>query len=254
MAKAKGQTKEEFNEIGMPKEEVKRYSSARFKSSEDWLKAYEKADRKEYRRLEIEIEFTGQLHAGKPAKLDTINAMLNARGLSEVAEAIELEKPIEKRVEQAEEAGVCEFHRRDGKPGIWMPANNIKAMFKENWSVLGYRVEYRGSRGALAEGVFVVSCDPKDRNWIYVGDSPAGIHENPCHTNGPSGPQSSIKRNEYVENARIKFQVEFAQEIAAKLPDEAFARMLAHAAKHGLGANRSQGMGTFKLVSVKEVG
>jgi hypothetical protein len=219
----------------------------------DWGSMKAKAEQEHWRKLRVVIKLREKMHAGKPAQLDAANAMLKARGLEEVVEAREAVRPVEERAEEIIDEGLCEFHRREGKPGIWWPSNHFKACIKENWSVLGYRVEHRGSRGALAEGVFVCGIDPNDRDWISLGDSPDGIDQNVSHTVGPRGPQSSIKRNEFIVGRQFECEVWIANAIAMKLPDAAFADMLLHAQEHGIGANRSQGIGKFDILDVQEI-
>lgn len=219
----------------------------------DWGALKAKIETDHWRKLRVVIKFRDKLHAGKPAQLNAANAMLKARGLEDLVEAREQERPDEERAAEVVDEGLCEFHRRDGKPGIWFPANNLKAMIKENWSVLGLRVEKRGSRGALAEGVFVCSPVPGDYDWIWLGEKPHGVDTAVSHVNGPRGPQSAIKRNEYVGKLEIVFDIWIASAVRAKLPDEAMAATLLHAQEHGCGANRSQGLGRFDVVSVTEI-
>jgi hypothetical protein len=263
-------------------------------SANRWGQFLKKAEQEHWRKLKVTIQFREKVHAGKPKALDAAKAMLRARGLEEVVEAIETERPVDERAEEVVDEGLCEFLRREGKPGIWFPANNIKAMMKENFGVLGYRLDarppsakqaakkravkgtsitqedgeekplevatgegkaIRGLRGAVAEGLFVVSCDPKDRDYIYLGERPDGIDQNVAHTMGPKGPQASIKRNEFLLEARLEFEVWLAKAdaVSTKIPDESFADMMVHAAEHGLGANRSQGLGRFNVISIEDI-
>ena len=239
------------DELGQPPKKV---VQIRRRSSEDWMSFLKRSAEDHWRILRITIQFREKLHAGKPAQLDAAEAMLKARGLEAAIEAVNIDDPNELAEAAAETVneGLCEFHRREGKPGIWMPSNHVKAMLKENWSVLGYRQSQRGSRGALAEGVFVFSTDPTDPDWLYIGEKPDGVDTNVSHTTGPKGPQSSIKRNEFVWQKRLTFDVKIAKAIANKLDDELFADMLHHASEHGLGANRSQGQGRFSIVNIEE--
>lgn len=257
------------------------------KKAFDWDGLKAKVEKEHWRKFLIRIQVREKLHAGKPAQLDAANAMLKARGLEEVVEAREAERPIEERAEEVVDQGLCEFHRREGKPGLWWPSNNLKACFKENWSVLGYRKDatprskrkggdvdttmseameeaglqgekkagkskaLQGSRGAWAEGVFVSGIPECD--WIYLGEKPDGVDTNVSHTTGPKGPQASIKRNEYMLKPIIEAEIWIAKAVADKIPDESFADMLIHAQEHGIGANRSQGYGKFDVLSVEEI-
>lgn len=232
-------------------------------SSSQWDRLLASAKASHWRTLRVVIQIRAEIHAGKPANLDAANAMLKARGLDDfVATADDVTDPTlrqELARTVADTECLCEFYRRSGKPGIWMPANNIKAGLKENWSALGLRVQIRGSRGALAEGAFVVADLPEwdgpELDWINLGAEPSGIRTMVAHTMSVSGPISAVKRHEYVERPQIAFQIRFskAASVDEKFDDRNIADMLVHFGEHGLGANRSQGFGKFDLVSVEEI-
>ena len=239
----------------------------RAKSTTEWSRLLKKAEEGAWRKLRVIIQLREWLMAGKPASLDAANAMLKARGLEDQMEAVADIVDPDERAKAAEriatDEGLCEFSRRQGRPGIWMPSNNIKAMLKENWSVLGLRQKVRGSRGALAEGLFVWGVapshvdanDPVEREWVYLGQEPTGVHTAVSHSIGPSGPVHAIKRHEYVDKARIEFDVIIASanSVNEKISDDELAATLVHASEHGLGACRSQGFGRFHIVSVEEI-
>jgi hypothetical protein len=241
------------------------------KSPDEWMSMIRRAET-EYRCIHVVIQLRERLLAGKPAKLDAAEAMLKARGLEDQIKAIPIDDPnarADAAQSVATDEGKCEFFRRADKPGLWMPTNQIKAMLKENYSVLGFRNEIRGSRQDMAEGLFVVSdvdhTDRSEYNWVFLGDatllddeSTGGVYTAVSHSTGPSGPVSAIKRHEYLVRPRIQFDILIAKRLYAKrkpgetLPDEALARTLAHAQIHGLGACRSQGYGTFDIVAMEE--
>ena len=232
----------------------------RAKTALDWKGLLAGAAANHWRTLRIQIQIRDRLLAGKPASLVAADAMLKARGLDDfVAEAEDISDPTDRAeaaAHIAENEGLCEFARREGRDGIWMPSNNVKAGLKENWSVLGLRNEVRGSRGAMAEGLFV--CGPGggvESDWLRVGDKPDGVMQSVAHTTGPQGPMSSIKRNEYVLRPLLAFDVIMAnaKSVSEKISDHEMASVLVHFGEHGLGANRSQGFGRFDVVSVEQV-
>ena len=279
--------------MGAPKKEAKTTEkpdltqkvTIQRKSPMEWEALVKRQAADHFRTLRVTIKIREKLYAGKPAKLEAAQAMIAARGLEDKLDALKIADPNamaaastkhgidEHTVEPTtadevaeavaavvKDEGKCEFYRREGHPGIWMPSNNLKAMVKENWSVLGLRKEIVGSRGSLAEGVFVYGVpkpgDPvAERDWIYLGIAPDGVDEMVAHTTGPKGPVSSIKRHEYVVKPEITFDLAMgrAAAIILKLPDEKLVDMLVHASEHGTGANRSQGHGKFDIVKIEEV-
>jgi hypothetical protein len=232
------------------------------KNRQEWMNLITKAARDHWLSLRIQIRFVDKLMGGQPSRLDHTEAMIAARSrkakIEPPVEPVIIDTP-EKReefMEEAAQAGICEFRRREGKPGIWFPCNNIKAMLKENWSVLGYGQDMRGSKGALAEGVFVyggneVKENMEELDWIYLADQVDGLEESIVQAMTPQGPRSSLKRNEFVTKKIMIFYVFIANSVIHKLDQEAFAKVLYHSSTHGLGADRSQGNGKFEILSVE---
>jgi len=261
MAKPKKTAAENTDPAASAADEKPKRVIVRAKTPMAWGALLKTASEQAWRKLRIEIKVREKLLAGKPASLDAANAMLKARGLEDmVATAEDITDPTERAAAAAtiaKDEGLCEFVRREGHPGVWIPSNNIKAGIKENWSVLGLRMEVRGSRGALAEGIFVAGDGTgADSDWVRVGDAPDGVHTAVAHTTGPTGPVSSIKRHEFVNHPTIVFFVLIAnaKNVADKISDDELAKTLIHFGEHGVGACRSQGFGKFDVVGVSEVG
>lgn len=229
------------------------------KNRMQWNELLRATEEKKWRTIHVTLKVRDKLLAGKPKHLDAAMAMIKARGLEDTIEVLP-EDPALRAVaaQAASEEGINEFHRRPGKAGIWLPTNNLKAGLKENWSVLGYRKEYIGSRVSLAEAMFVYSIQPPEapsieRDYIYLGEKPDGIITSVCHSDIQGVRMASIKRNEYLDAPTIAFAIRIASEITHKLPDEALAAVILHMAEHGIGASRSQGNGKFDIVSVEDV-
>ena len=230
------------------------------KTAFQWGELLTQMAKDKWREIRVTIRVRDRLLGGKPRELDAAKAMLAARGLEDQIEAIPEEPTARAAVAaRVEQEGVCEFHRRPGKDGMWLPTNNIKAGLKENWSVLGFRAEHRGTRKAIHEGVFVYSdvpadADPIERDYIFLGENPDGVLTAPSHSEIRGETFTSIKRNEFLNRPTITFIVRIASELADKIPDDAFAKMMLHYAEHGLGASRSQGHGKFDIVSIEDIG
>lgn len=243
-------------------EEKPKRTIVRVKDRSAWAALLKAAKDEGWRKLRVEVEVRGMLLAGKPANLDAANAMLKARGLEDmIALPEDITDPVEREraaASIAKDEGLCEFVRREGKTGLWIPSNNIKAGIKENWSVLGLRVSSRGSRGALAEGIFVVGeGEGEDKDWVCVSEKPEpdGVHKAVAHMTGAQGPVSSIKRHEFVKSPRLVFYmiIATAAAVADKVSDDELAKCFEHFTEHGMGACRSQGHGKFDVLSIEEV-
>jgi hypothetical protein len=236
----------------------------------NWMKLIQDAEEDHWHTLRVIIKLREWLLAGKPASLDAAKAMVEAKAkkmkIAPTVEAIREKKAAEtseedkeKMVEEFKDEGICEFHRRPDHEGIWLPANNIKAGLKENWTACGYAKKKAGSRSRLAELTFVWGVPaepgaPVEHDWIYLGEAPhPEIHTAVAHTSGPSGPVSSIKRHEYIVGTTILFDIVMADRAFKELPPELLADTLVHFSEHGLGACRSQGFGKFDILGMEEI-
>lgn len=230
------------------------------KNRMQWDNLLKQVASNKWRRIRVKIQLRELLYGGQPRHLDAANAMLAARGLGDQIEAIPDDPTARaEAAERVSEEGICQFHRRPGKDGIWFPTNNLKACLKENWSVLGFRQAHLGSRVSIAEALFVYSVPPDgspavERDYIYLGPGPDGIATSVCHSEIRGQKMASIKRNEFLKQPVLEFEIAIAREIVQKLPDESLAASLLHAAEHGLGASRSQGIGKFDILEMQDLG
>lgn len=236
-------------------------AAERARTNEMWIKPFDfdgalvRTIKEHWNRIFVTIRLRDQMHGGKPFSLDAAKAMLKARGLAD--QIVPLPVDPEERAEAAatvQDEGLCGFARRAGKTGIWFPSFFIKAGLKENASALKITQDKHGTKGELHELIYVWAAgemDAAERAWIRLGDEPDGIEQSVCHTTGPSGPRSSIKRNEYVLRKEISFEIVLTRDAVRRLTPDDMTRIMVHFSEHGLGANRSQGRGTFDIVSMK---
>jgi hypothetical protein len=153
--------------------------------------------------------------------------------------------------------------------GLFVEGRQVKAMLKEAANIIKDRCP-NGSKDAIeeddvvkkkkdlpaygvrnlkskvADHVFVV----EDR--IYLGKAtPDELEERPVHAMTPQGPRSSLKRTDVVHGATVSFTLRRLADEA--VPEETLFAILAFAQHIGLGADRSQGHGTFRDVEVEKI-
>jgi CRISPR/Cas system CSM-associated protein Csm4 (group 5 of RAMP superfamily) len=148
--------------------------------------------------------------------------------------------------------------------GLYIEGRIVKALLKESANIIKKIVPSRKDKknpkgvgitnfkSKVADHVFVVEKKiylTKDGENVKKADE---LAERPIHVMTAQGPRNSIKRTDLVHGAEVEFTVRRVDDIA--VPEKAFYAVLSYGRHVGLGADRSQGMGTFEVVSVEKSG
>ena len=166
---------------------------------------------------------------------------------------------------ETEESPLNAFKRDD--TGLYIEARQVKAMLREAAQRLGYLVSKRGSRQVLQHDLHVRNhLDPDSQKlhfttlvedtgeMVYVTDDDANLNidERPISVMTRQGPRTALKKSEYVVNAHLACSVYVLHDGIGKglIDDDALANMLDLGQWLGLGADRSQGAGTFTVTSI----
>lgn len=136
--------------------------------------------------------------------------------------------------------------RRD-EHGLYIESRCIKAMARENCNIVFASERWgptkKGAKAYFVERVFI------DPDRIYLDKTqPDGTHLFIGHVQGPQGRQSTLTYYEYVENARMTFQIRVFDDC---IKPEQWGAIFESAQENGQGALRSQGFGRFDLVEWK---
>ena len=201
----------------------------------------------DYYVLEINVH---RLAAGIPQSKNTMGAWLDAKAarISSVGEAVGApstaaavaadQVAMLDRVE-AEENRSCIFYRdTDGRPSY--EGRCLKAALKEAANILKDGLGKKAWRSKLAERVFVLERTVP----ITV---PVTTEQRVVHAMTPMGPRTSIKSFEVAENVPLTFHLRVLKDAVV---DEADLQLLLeYSSINGIGSDRSQGWGTFDLIS-----
>lgn len=214
-----------------------------------------------YQTYEVEIIFRDKLMGGVPKDPDIVSGWLRSkagitrehelfqatlRTLRELGVEIKDDATYEEMVEASK--GLAAQKQTNGfyrdANGLYIPERYVKSMLKEVTNILFAGDRWgrtkKGPKSFLAERCFV------EPLRISLGRSePDGVMLFIGHTSGPRGPQSNLTYYEYVEEATIRFLVEFVK--GDDLDYLTWARLWTLAQDNGLGALRSQGMGRFEV-------
>lgn len=154
------------------------------------------------------------------------------------------EGDLENRVEQSSTRFLAD------ERGLYLDAYQVKAMLRQSGSMIGLYKKRFGTKQICAEGLEVKGLEHERR--IYLGkSSPDGTYEATVHVNGPKGKVSGIKRVDFVEGVRLKFEVWILKTEAGEkrhVGEKDLVEILRFGQENGVGADRSQGYGKFDVV------
>jgi hypothetical protein len=200
----------------------------------------------------VVITFTERLYGGTPKNPEMIKDWVKARtGYDDAQTEVQTAEALDLIVEETATKGWTGF--QGDELGLFISTNNVKAMLKQSASMLAITVKQRGSKQILAEGMEVKGLHPKGRNSrLYLGGKtqPDGFEERPIHVMTPQGKRASIKRIDYVEDLSLEFEIWVLQTAAQEsrhIGEEDIVRILTFSQENGVGGDRSQGAGKFRV-------
>ena len=157
------------------------------------------------------------------------------------------------KVSEATDATWTVFPRDDH--GLYLETRQIKAGLRECFVLLRHFPAHPGSKQIFQHAMFVDGERVNGRtalDRIYLGrKEPDGCVERPIHVQTAQGERDALKRTDYVERAEITFGVRILKTNPVDkrhLGGDALKEALKLLQDNGLGADRSQGQGTFDVV------
>lgn len=209
----------------------------------------------EYYKIRLHIN---DVVGGKPLDPKIIEGWVNSTNKKKSEEerqaiiAAHLET-LPDAVEEKQTKQSCVFSRVGGQ--LVLECRQIKAMLKENANITKDLVPTSDGNGIknlkskVADQVFVMG--------TYVDlyrTEPDETLERPISVITVQGPRTSIKRVEIVRDTEIVFFVKRKRGNGKMdVPESVLMAILDYAQSNGLGADRSQGYGTFEVLEVKKV-
>lgn len=197
----------------------------------------------------VGIKMRGRLYGGTPRNKGLIEAWVKARtGCDDKITKEQVEAALDLVVDETAEKSWVGFHGDD--KGLFIAANNAKAMLKQSASMLGILKKKRGSKQIVSEGMEVKAVDGTDRIY-FDKTAPDGVDERPIHVQTAQGPRAALKRSDYVEGVEIMFSIWVLKTAPAEtrhIGEQDLVQILTFSQENGLGADRSQGAGKFDVV------
>ncbi len=197
---------------------------------------------------------------GVPGNPDMINAWIDAKNKEKTDEEKQKLKDasITELPDLTEEKAQKNFvtFKRD-EEGLYIEGRQIKAMLKEAANIIKDKVGGVDRKGGDTKGITAFKSKVADRVFvaekkIHLGRTkPDRTEERPIHVMTPQGQRTSIKRIDIVDDATMEFTVR--RFVCKEVPEKALYAVFAYAQNIGIGADRSQGMGVFKILSVEKI-
>lgn len=227
-----------------------------------------------FARYHCEIEFRDRIYGGVPKNPKVIEGWLMSRmGLTdqeeiahwtartlremgvEVNEGMTLDEMEKLATSVAGQKQTNGF--KHDEQGLYIEARQVKAAIKESVSILfPYAIEKwgvaqaRGAKGGKTPWKFAAEAVFVNPDHIHLDRTkPDGEAMMMIHTDGPQGPVNSLAYHEYVEKARIAFDVLVTRDA---IEHEKWPEIWLQAEQIGLGACRSQSAGQFDVVAWDE--
>ena len=210
-----------------------------------------------WKKYEVELRFTTPFASSTPKNPKDIDAMLIARAPSEAelrkrkeaGEEIvplgELGEQVAEEVKASEEVerGYATFKRDD--KGLYYEARCIKAHIKDCANQLQGFLETKALKSKVANRVYV---EPAK---IYLGKSePDGSEVRIVHAMTMKGPRSSLKTIDFVDSPVLKFRLKMLDD--GVIDEEILKAIFEYGGEHGMGQERSQDWGKYKLEKLEE--
>lgn len=176
-----------------------------------------------------------RLTAGIPANPKLMQAWLEVNGAP--SPAISDQAAMVERLDPNETHAVVFYRDMDGLPTY--ESRNFKAALREGANILKGMMDIKAFRSKLAERVFA---GPR----LVPITVPVQAAERPISVMTMQGPRTSIKRFEYAEDVPMHFDIRILRDNVVKPAH--VETILLFLQDNGIGADRSQGSGTFRLL------
>ena len=202
-----------------------------------------------YDRYAVAIQMREWICGGLPKNPDVIASWVKMKtGADDELTEKQTKEAVEALQEEYTQACWNTFPRDE--KGLYVWSRQVKALFRESMTMLGFAVKKRGSKQIMQHGLEIKG--PEHAQRVYLGvDEPTGYVDKTIHVVTPQGPRNALVRVDYVEASTLKFEVwVFHTEPQEKrhLGEKEVVEMLTFAQENGLGADRSQGHGKFDVV------
>lgn len=224
---------------------------------------FQKNDWKKFDTYAVTLEIT-DIVGGIPLNPELIETWVNQTNKKKSTERrkkiIEAHREVLEELEdESRESKGIGFHRVDGE--LVIEGRQLKAMLKEAANILREIVPTGQTKdGKPVYGIPQLQSKVADQvfvseKFVSLGrDRPDDIRERPIHVMTAQGERDSIKVYEICYDAVVTFTLRrLRNKGRMAVPEEALMHVLNYGQSLGLGADRSQGYGTFKVIDIEKI-
>jgi len=203
-----------------------------------------------WKKYKVELEFNTPFASSTPKNPKDIEAMLEARMPSKLppdpVSIPELASQVAEEVEATEEVerGYATFKRDD--EGLYYEARCVRAHIKDCANALQGLLGIRALKSKVAQRVYV---EPEK---LYIGKTePDGSETRIVHAMTMKGPRSSLKTIDFVNDVRLGFNLKVLDD--GVITEDILRSIFEYGSTHGIGQERSQDWGRYRLAEFAEV-
>lgn len=175
------------------------------------------------------------------------SAFRKATAAGDVTPLVDLAEEVIAEAQATEDAerGWATF-KKDER-GLYYEGRCVKGHLKDCATQVSRQLSMTAFKAKLANQVYVFP------EKIYVADAAGAVRQQPdssevrfVHAMTPAGMRSSLKRIEYVNDARLTFNLKVFTVKTDQITLELLDRVFDYGATHGMGQERSQGWGQYE--------
>lgn len=201
------------------------------------------SDKHLYHSAVVTLQFRETVFGGIPKTKELIDNYVSSKfGVQNGDLAEQLKKEVD--LDEETEKITTGFKSHDGRP--YLSDYQIKALFKQAANRLKLTTKKRGLKQDITDGLFV---DPRIFLTQEPIKEPLPTKDFCGHVTTPQGKRSILKASEYIENAKITFNLRLIK--SGVMGKKNVLECLLLGQEIGLGSNRSFETGKYDLLSIK---
>lgn len=177
-------------------------------------------------------------------------ATINYQGDKANQESIVEDKPVNETLEEKEKKSWCGFLQNGD--GIYIRDYHVKANLKDSSKILvraGIIEFASGKKQMVKDGLFVKPVKLYLKREGNTIDKVDGYDERPITVMGPRGPRTTLRRNDFIQNASVAFELWVVGNV---ITEKQLRTIFEFSGERGIGASRMEA-GQYDLIELEKI-